>query len=1611
MDKERGAAGALEPVLASLRQKLLDLSTRNRLLAFSHGSAGCLRVVDELPDQLFDGLLEGRDFGFAAVPEPSEKELAAYHAADQAVPRAEAKPEGLPRPKAEIWAQHCGIEAGYELPLDQGAERPDRHRDRTIQTLLYPDDLDRRLRKLRTDARTAVEETGSNLLHLAFGFLEWRDRRPGGRSHLAPLLLVPVELDRLLQRGGRHAYRLTYTGEDLQANLSLEKKLSEEFGIALPPLEEEETPESYLRKLRSLIGEMEGWRVRRHVTLALFQFGKQLLYRDLDPAVWPEGRGLEDSPLVQRLLLGEGPAGSGFSAPPPAEPTPEEIDLELELVDRSDSSQSIALLRALAGESLVIQGPPGTGKSQSITNLIAAALARGKSVLFVSEKLAALEVVRRRLDEAGLGDFVLELHSHKTRRQALIQDLDRRLSAAERLRPPRQLEAARQKLVDSRRDLEAYVQAIGAPFGALDWSVARIFFQAGRLYRRLGALAEGLPRPENLDSRAITTSERAQALESLGSLAALAEASPEASLAEHPWAGVSSARVIGEVDRRAALAAARSWRDRLREFEDAAQPLRQDLGLPPHSDLTGLFALAEDRAAVRRMREQLTAAAPLSLRLRDLLSCATAGEAGDLAATAASLRLAVGAPKTPLPSTSLLQEAAQQRCTSLSESARDLLGRRLRLERSFAQPLERTGSAAELRVLGRRLRDAGLFSWFSAHYRRARRQALALSPAGSPLTKQPGRLFDAAQILEEESALLADAQGLGLPGRDLTSLQKALAELEAWRAWHDETEAVFGRGLARRAEWAAALKAMTAERLADLAAAAEDPSGVALLALEAPLAGLSEEAEPWQALLQARLPPDEGRILAGLPADRLFELLERFLALAEPLAAAQAAEAVFVARVDLDAALWRREGLSALQRLDLALADESRLIAWLEVDHLLRHAQAPGLVSVMEAVLQARLPAGLGPTAYDYLLFDGLARAARAEHPILQRLRSGDQDRLRAAFKDSDEALMEARAQAIAADLARARIPPGRTGKRVADLTELQLIRREVSKQKRHIPIRQLLRRAGSALQAMKPCFMMGPQSVAQYLEPGALTFDLVIFDEASQVRPEEAIGALARARQAVIVGDANQLPPTSFFQRTGEAASDEETPLAADSESILETAEQRFPAVMLRWHYRSLHPDLIAFSNERFYSGRLQLFPSASRERADCGLGFERVAAACFAKGRNQLEAERVAEEAVQHLLQRPTESLGIVAMNVEQRDLIAELVERRIDAEPSLSRLDEEGSRQSEPFFVKNLENVQGDERDVIMISMTYGPAEPGGRVAQRFGPINQDNGWRRLNVLFSRAKQRMRIFSSLGSGDVTPGDGSGRGLVELKAFLAFAESGLIEDPARPSSRKPDSDFELAVIEGLEERGFPCKPQIGQAGFFVDIGVLDPGRPERFLAGVECDGASYHSSRSARDRDHLRQAVLERLGWRILRVWSTDWFLDPGLSLERLVTQLEGLKRGTVEPPPEPRPKPQLDLPGLIESDDGLELDEPLPEVLSERDARARLIRLRERIQADNPDRDRAKGLLRKSMLEELLRKRPVSEEDFRRQVRSDLREATHGDDLRLYGPRVFDILERIA
>ena len=520
---------------------------------------------------------------------------------------------------------------------------------------------------------------------------------------------------------------------------------------------------------------------------------------------------------------------------------------------------------------------------------------------------------------------------------------------------------------------------------------------------------------------------------------------------------------------------------------------------------------------------------------------------------------------------------------------------------------------------------------------------------------------------------------------------------------------------------------------------------------------------------------------------------------------------------------------------------------------------------------------------------------------------------------------------------------------------------------------------------------------------------------------------------------DPKQLPPTDFFKRMTDDPQDEEEPdevtSAAHAESILDIASALYqPLRRLRWHYRSRHESLIAFSNREFYDGDLMVFPSPAASSEELGVKFEVVPEGRLVERRNVPEAERVVTAALAHMRACPDKSLGIVALNAPQKELLEALFEQRAKSEPAVAAFVERWADKLEPFFIKNLENVQGDERDVIFVSVTYGRSAPGLPVLQRFGPINGPTGHRRLNVLVTRAKRRLMIFSSITADDIRVSSDSSHGLRALKGYLAFAQSGRLEGQAIMTGKEADSDFEVAVAAAVRDRGYEVVPQIGVAGYFVDLGVRHPEKADAFLLGIECDGATYHRSRCARDRDRLRQQVLEGLGWNIHRVWSTDWFKDRDRETGKIVATIQELltKKVRVEPPVESKPadvgpverfthasKARTDS-GFVQQDlishdfserrVAAELKVEPRGSLSMEQARRELIDLRENvIKPAFPQADAAKGLLRKSMLDLLLRERPQTYPDWLVAIPSNLRAETDPAQVKRFLENVLAVLRK--
>ncbi|HIF9403571.1 TPA: DUF4011 domain-containing protein [Photobacterium damselae] len=477
-----------------MRQRLLDTSGgRSRLLNLDQNGRSFVRIVDELPDQLMKLLMSERAMNVAPVPEPTSAQLV-EHGFLRWDDELEKFIELKKQPDAKQWAGILGIHNSFELPRDSEHVDDNRHTDLELQSLLFEAELNSCLKKLSTDARTAIDETGNNILFLCLGFLEWVEQNEGGRKRLAPLYMVPVSITKHFQNG-LAIYRLQYTGEDIIPNLVLREKLQQDFGLTLPEITEPDsddkllTPEKYFKEVSALLARKSNdktvglWQVRRFGTLATLSLGKLLMYKDLDPRKWPEGEGNILQHEVFRRFFQDESRQVEFRGEVKSYVLDEveNVHQSFPMIEDADSSQMSALIDVMKGKNLVIEGPPGTGKSQTITNILAAAMAQGKSVLFVAEKQAALEVVKRRMDKAGLGDFCLDLHSEGAKKRLVLDDFNQRIanspsfkySTAEYERQVERYERAREKL-------QSYVQMINAEWKHTGLTIHEILMAATR---------------------------------------------------------------------------------------------------------------------------------------------------------------------------------------------------------------------------------------------------------------------------------------------------------------------------------------------------------------------------------------------------------------------------------------------------------------------------------------------------------------------------------------------------------------------------------------------------------------------------------------------------------------------------------------------------------------------------------------------------------------------------------------------------------------------------------------------------------------------------------------------------------------------------------------------------------------------------------------------------------------------------------------------------------------------------------------------------------------------------------------------------------------------------
>jgi hypothetical protein len=1621
------AAAAIE----RLRDRLIDCPADDLLLNFRQdGDAVVLRLVGEPPNRLFARAQEQRPLTFEPVPAPSEREIRAFFR-DNAAPSQE--PVGDARPDAARWARQQGWNVSYELPIENAASQGP---DQALRVLLYPDQLDARLRRLRSDARLAIEESGSNLLYLAFGFLEWRERPTPDATEvppafLAPLVLLPARIDSQTSRRGVRGFALTGSGEDLQPNLALRRKLAADFAVELPEFADDDTPEAYFQRVRQVIGGEASWRIRRFVTLGLIpDVGKALLYRDLDPIHWPDGAAPADHTVVRRLVVGELPAD-----PPPTElDAAADVragDLDLCLVDRADATQVSAMLQALAGDSLVIQGPPGTGKSQTITNLIAAALDRGETVLFVAQKLAALEVVKRRLREARLGAFCLELYGRRAGKRTFYADLRERL-AKRAEESPGAIDDAVAALAALRDDLDSYRAVLAEPAGRTGMAIADLLFEAGRVRAEDEDLTRsldiaGVPERvgEAVDPLAIDAYSDAETTRAFAGVAQ-AQAALDAIGGPRlcPWRGVENPLLA--LAAQPPMQAVATWHDKAAAAAAAIADLNRETGL----------ALAADNATFAELqgladgRVDLPGLAVVAAELQHELTALSADFDLPLAAGFAGLRdalrvlkLVAAAPDRQLGFAhagldSPYAAAALARLVDTQQRRGEILAAlQGRIDRPDAAGLDE----AALRAAGRRLVEAGAFAWFDRELSEARRLARSLAPPGIWATSKTQG--EALLLLAERVAL--DAQIAGDPEiREASGEHFRGAETDAEglrRAWewrravHAEFRA--GRDRRFRETLAAAgsdeiieIRERTAGPIARLGAVVRDiVGGDAPPALNDFWPAIAREIAPGRLADNLEQRDGEASVAAFMRCVVAAAVAGRELGEAQDRA---------LAALQFDAAKWF--GSSAdipaeaiAERAAAAVRHPDGLALWLAYATARGEADRPGAGPLIDAMAEGTVALDRIAQAWRIAWLTEAARRLHASNPVLLRFDGPRLDGLRREYARLDAAVMELRQRAVAARLMRRPAPEGIRGTRTRDMTERALLAHCAAMERRQPAIRDVIARAGGALRALKPCFMMGPLAVARYLPPGAVGFDLVIVDEASQLRPEVVLGAVARGGRLVVVGDDRQLPPTSLFDRVAAADAGSEQQAAADDDSLLTLANARLPVVQgrLRRHYRAQRPELIAFSNCHFYNNEMIFLPAPDEGNRATVLTHIVVRQGSAVDGVNDAEARRVAQAAVDQLRTRPDQSLMVVAMNPRQQQLIESHIARLEVTNRGLPELLDaaESDARIEPFVVKDLENIQGDQRDVVMISMTYGPPAAGGGVPQVFGAIDREHGDRRLNVLMTRAREQLVVFASLHAGDIEVGPDGLPGPCMLQRLLQFVETRELPGAPRLSGKLPESPFETMLLRQLEGAGYQAEPQFGSGPDRIDIAVRNPDVPEQYLLAIEGDGPMYHRTLSARERDRLRPQALQNLGWELARVWSVDWFRQPQAAVQRILERLAALRRQRqVEGPvretltrflPEPAPAQ----PGQV--------GPRLRRALTRDETRLALIGLRERIERELPDADPARGLLRQTMLEELLRRRPADAGEWTAKIPDELREATDGAQLSRYGRELFRILAGTA
>ena len=1452
-DKKDRFLEITQKAIKKFRENLLDISNRNNLinLNFNPRSNKVLRIIDEIPNSVFQKLDNNAKLKLVSLPPSSDE------------PKDERTPEfkkvleeeklvnesylksiedlgedfneesleslkiirklkdhvrtklKLPKKPSKLtmsiqdYAKAHGIRPNFEVPKSSTEEDKKKHSDNDLQTLFYPEDLERKGRALKKDTERILDEKGTNTLHLSFGCLEWFEAKDTRRN--APLLLLQVKLTENSTTKGPE-YFIESTEGELFTNLPLSKKLLNDFRIKLPEFKENQTIENYFDSIESeIIKSKPDWKLRRYITLAIHTYSKMSMYEELDPKLWEKkGNSLGNQDAIKTLFTGSSSENNGSEI--------YDVDDKKNygkvpiLIDETDSSQFSAIVDAMNGENLAVQGPPGTGKSTTIANIIASYLYEKKKVLFVAEKKAALDVVYKKLEDKDLDKFVFRLSSTAEKKTSIIEELKKRID----IKIPTIDRNFENDQVQYRLQINK-IRRYGKILDTDYFEIKKTGYEILTNVAKYKSYLEKFPQYflEEPISKQVISLTKDKFLKNLSKMEDVQSIISKIKLkftniSNHPWFGLTEEK------------------NNPYELRDLKKTI---------------LKLNEDSKKINEKIDNFFKSIKLKLDLDEI-------NANNII----NIFLKAKENDSKLIKDNICNFDKIEKIEELKKFQIDLEKYneflKIRKQLSKEVDLEEKFNKSDLKKHLFTIKNSiFLLSYiFNSSYRASKNYFKFIS-------KKDGYSKNEAILVFEKLIRFVDLESkIQTEKNRLDSEYKLLKSTIKDNFLGSSTDLNFVKEL------------------------------LSLFVFDA----------------------SENQILINKNFNNLKEIKRQVIKVEKSLENFRSIFNKFVTKIDTEKFFKFKENnilfVNIPKKIKLIdLEDEQSLSDYIQLNYYNNNLEED-VQKIYDAFVEESLDFKYITDAYKFIIYNSLARKLFEKERELSTYLSTSFENEVDKLRELDSKIFNNQNKQLIENLASIEITEGVSRGLASELSEKSLIKREIDKKRAHIPFRQLMKRAGKALREYKPCYMLSPISLSQIVNPEPEIFDVLIVDEASQMKIEDAIGSILRAKQVIIVGDPMQLPPTNFFNASAEFNTDDG--VVDDDESILDLALSKFSSRMLRWHYRSKHESLINFSNYHFYQNNLIIPPSANDKFAIKNNYLKKAiySASTLKKknakesigergGVNIIEANEIADGVIAFMRESIKKNIKrsclVVTMNNSQRDLIDEEIRHKATKIPEANTYIGMWDETMEPFTVKNLENVQGDERDYIFVSTLFGPNKEG-ITMQRFGPINHPKGHRRLNVLFTRAKQGLELYTSLTPNVIRDGGEKGRSI--FKSYLDYAATQKIETGVS-TEKSTDSDFEDWVKEELEKLGYEVIPQVGVSGFFIDLGIKHKNFEYGYLAGVECDGAAYHSSVSARDNDVTRQRVLESMGWNIYRIWSTNWFDNPKNEIKKLDNYLKVL------------------------------------------------------------------------------------------------------------------------